>query len=58
MRSVTRNLRQTRRLLAHAVVMGMLGLFLLTACHTTAGFGQDMQSAGRNLQNSANKHNQ
>ena len=45
------------RLLWSAVVMGTLGLLLLTACHTTAGFGQDMQSVGRNLENSANKNN-
>jgi predicted small secreted protein len=58
MGSITRNLRQNAQLLTHAVVMGMLGLFLLTACHTTAGFGQDMQSAGRNIENKANKNNQ
>ncbi len=37
--------------------MGILGLLLLAACHTTAGFGQDMQSAGRNIEHSANKNN-
>jgi predicted small secreted protein len=45
------------RLLRNAVLMGMLGLLLLSGCHTTAGFGQDLQSAGRNIQNSANKNN-
>ncbi|HSB72625.1 MAG TPA: entericidin A/B family lipoprotein [Candidatus Methylomirabilis sp.] len=35
----------------------MLGLLLLAGCHTTAGFGQDMQSVGRNIQNNANKNN-
>ncbi len=40
-----------------AIVLGALVAVLLAGCHTTAGFGQDMQSAGRNLQNSANKAN-
>jgi predicted small secreted protein len=39
------------------MVVGILGLLLLAACHTTAGFGQDMQSVGRNIQDSANKNN-
>ena len=59
MSSITRNLRSLRqnaRLLTSAVVMGMLGLFLLTACHTTAGFGQDMQSAGQKVEDKANRH--
>ena len=50
-------LRENVRLLWSAVVLGILGLLLLTACHTTAGFGQDMQSVGRNVENSANKNN-
>ena len=50
-------LRKNARLLYGALVMGTLGLLLLTACHTTAGFGQDMQSVGRNVENSANKNN-
>lgn len=49
-------LRENARLLWSAVVLGTLGLFLLTACHTTAGSGQDMQSVGRNVENSANKN--
>lgn|SRR5512134_1325865 len=49
---------QSRMRLARSItVLGLLGLALLTACHTTAGFGQDMQSVGRNIQNSANKNN-
>jgi len=50
-------LRKNARLLYGAMVIGALGLLLLTACHTTAGFGQDMQSVGRNVENSANKNN-
>ena len=50
-------LRENVRLLWSAVVLGTLGLLLLTACHTTAGFGQDMQSVGRNVENSASKNN-
>ena len=55
--SPIRTLRKNARLLCSAVAMGILGLVLLTACHTTAGFGQDMQSVGRNVENSANKNN-
>jgi len=54
---VIRTLRSHARLLGSALGMGGLGLLLLSACHTTAGFGQDMQSAGRNLERSANKNN-
>ncbi len=46
-----------RNFLRCAVIVGVLGALLLAGCHTTAGFGQDMQSVGRNLQNSANKNN-
>ncbi len=45
------------RVLRNAAVFVVLGLFLLSACHSTAGFGKDMQSVGRNIQNSANKNN-
>jgi predicted small secreted protein len=48
--------RKRARLLRNTVMLGALGLLLLTGCHTTAGFGQDLQSAGRNIQNSANKN--
>jgi predicted small secreted protein len=57
MMSPTKTLRRNARLLCSAGAMGILGLVLLTACHTTAGFGQDMQSVGRNVENSANKNN-
>ncbi len=54
---VISTLRRHARLLVSTAVMGILGLLLLAACHTTAGFGQDMQSAGRNIEHSANKNN-
>ena len=57
MMRLTMTIRKSTRLLRNTVVLGMLGLLLLAGCHTTAGFGQDMQSVGRNLQNSANKNN-
>ena len=57
MMSALCTLRKNAQLLCSALVMGTLGLLLLTACHTTAGFGQDMQSVGRNVENSANKNN-
>ena len=57
MMRLTMTIRKSTRLLRNTVVLGMLGLLLLAGCHTTAGFGKDMQSVGRNLQNSANKNN-
>jgi predicted small secreted protein len=51
------NLRRSARVLRQTMMLGMLGLLLLAGCHTTAGFGQDMQSVGRNIQNSATKNN-
>jgi len=57
MACLTKAVRKSPRLLRNAVLTGMLGLLLLAGCHTTAGFGQDLQSAGRNIQNSANKNN-
>lgn len=47
---------KSTRLLRNTLVLGMLGVLLLAGCHTTAGFGQDMQSTGRNIQNSATKN--
>ena len=47
----------TGRFFRTAIVLGMLVMAFLTGCHTTAGVGQDMQSAGRNLSNAANKAN-
>jgi len=57
MTRLTMNLRRGTRLVRNTIVLGILGLLLLAGCHTTAGFGQDMQSVGRNIQNSANKNN-
>ena len=57
MTRLTVTFRRKARLLRNAVLMGMLGLLVFTGCHTTAGFGQDLQSTGRNIQNSANKNN-
>jgi predicted small secreted protein len=53
-----RVIRETIHLLRSAAVLGTLVMLFLTGCHTTAGFGQDLQSTGRNIQNSANKANQ
>lgn len=53
---LTISLRRAPRLLRSAAVVGMLWLLFLTGCHTSAGFGKDLQSVGRNIQNSANKH--
>jgi len=43
-----------------ATVMVILGLAAtapcLTACNTTAGAGQDLQAAGRGLENSAERN--
>lgn len=39
--------------LRRAMVLGVLVLLCLTGCHTTAGFGQDVQSLGRDIQKNA-----
>jgi predicted small secreted protein len=43
-----------------AMVLVMLGFAVtassLTACNTTAGAGQDLQAAGRGLENSAERN--
>ncbi len=57
MTRLTTNHRRSARLLRTVAVVGTLGILLLAGCHTTAGFGQDMQSVGRNIQNSANRNN-
>jgi predicted small secreted protein len=36
--------------------LGLVTALLLSACHTTAGVGQDMSSAGGAITHSANKH--
>lgn len=35
------------------VLLGFLSSLLLAGCHTTAGFGQDVQSGGRAIQRAA-----
>ncbi len=50
-------LRQGLHRLRSVGVLGALALLLLAGCHTTAGFGQDLQSTGRNIQHSANQAN-
>jgi predicted small secreted protein len=57
MNRLTMALRKSTRLLRKTVVLGTLALLMLVGCHTTAGFGQDLQSTGRNIQYSANKNN-
>jgi predicted small secreted protein len=57
MMTTKKAVREKAHLFRSAVVLGVLALTFLTGCHTTAGFGQDMQSTGRNLSNSANKAN-
>jgi predicted small secreted protein len=57
MMKAIRTLRIDARSLWSAALMGTMVLLLLSACHTTAGFGQDLQSVGRNVENSANKNN-
>ncbi len=39
------------------LVVAALGMLLFTGCHTTAGFGRDLQSTGRDIQHSANEAN-
>jgi predicted small secreted protein len=36
--------------------LGLATLLLLSACHTTAGVGRDLSSAGGAITNSANQH--
>ncbi len=43
--------------LRNAVVWGALAMVLLAGCHTTAGFGRDLQSTGGKITNEANEHN-
>jgi predicted small secreted protein len=57
MTRLSMTLRKSPRLLRNTVVLGALGMLLLAGCNTTAGFGQDMQSVGRNIEDSANKNN-
>jgi predicted small secreted protein len=51
------SLQENARISWNGVTLATLGLLLRAGSHTTAGFGQDLQSVGRDVQNSANKHN-
>lgn len=49
------NKKQTRNMnLLLVAILTALGL-TLSACNTTEGFGRDMESAGRSLQQEANE---
>lgn len=48
-------MRETRSLAA-ALVTLFASLLLLGACHTAAGVGEDLSSAGRALKSTAEKH--
>ena len=39
-----------------AIIAIMLGAFILTACNTMDGFGRDVQSGGKKIQNEADEH--
>ena len=50
---------RARRFAPRVVAAAMLATVmagLLSGCNTTAGFGEDMQSAGSSVENSAEKH--
>ena len=38
------------------IAVSRAGVLLLSACHTTAGVGRDMSSAGSAITHSANEH--
>ncbi len=39
------------------VMLGAFMMLLLAGCHTTAGVGEDLQSAGRGIERGANSAN-
>lgn len=39
-----------------AIVAMILGAFLLSACNTMEGFGQDVQAGGKKIERSADEH--
>jgi predicted small secreted protein len=39
-----------------AVIAAMLGAFILTACNTMAGLGEDTQAAGKKVEKEAVEH--
>lgn len=39
-----------------AIIALILGAFVLTACNTMEGFGQDVQAGGKKIENAADNH--
>jgi entericidin B len=39
-----------------AIIAIVLGAFLLSACNTMEGFGQDVQAGGKKIERSADEH--
>lgn len=39
-----------------AIISIILGAFLLSACNTMEGFGQDVQQGGKKIERSADEH--
>ncbi|HSN22360.1 MAG TPA: entericidin A/B family lipoprotein [Usitatibacter sp.] len=39
-----------------AIIAMILGAFVLSACNTMEGFGQDVQAGGKKIENSAERH--
>ena len=39
-----------------AIIAIILGAFLLSACNTMEGFGQDIQAGGKKIERSADEH--
>jgi predicted small secreted protein len=39
-----------------AIIAIVLGAFLLSACNTMEGFGQDVQQGGKKIERSADEH--
>ncbi|HUJ00342.1 MAG TPA: entericidin A/B family lipoprotein [Usitatibacter sp.] len=38
-----------------AIIALILGAFVLTACNTMSGFGQDVQAGGKKISNAADR---
>ena len=53
---VTRIVQGRAHLFRSAIILGALVVVLLSGCHTTSGFGQDVQSLGRDIQRSSDKN--
>ena len=46
----------TMRKFSLAAAISLTAIFLLSACHTTAGAGRDISAAGHAITNSADRH--